>query len=111
MEASVSKCGAFIKISTIFEDFYREIEAVSRIARLFKYIFSEKEPFFYINLLLSRNFWPPFAPDHQSLMIPLNQKENLIFPSIFFRYIVHGNVLLPQIVGKKSHLITYLTNA
>jgi hypothetical protein len=31
----------FIKISIIFEDFFREIDAFSWIARLFKYIFSE----------------------------------------------------------------------
>jgi hypothetical protein len=35
----------FIKISMIFEDFFREIEAFLRIARLFKYIFSGKEVF------------------------------------------------------------------
>jgi hypothetical protein len=40
MEASVQKCGAFIKISIIFEDFFREIEAFSKITRLFKYNFS-----------------------------------------------------------------------
>jgi hypothetical protein len=38
MEAYVMKCGAFIKISTIFEDFFREIEAFSRIVRLFRRI-------------------------------------------------------------------------
>jgi hypothetical protein len=37
--------GAFINISIIFEDFLREIEAFSRIARLFKYIFSGIEAF------------------------------------------------------------------
>jgi hypothetical protein len=31
---------AFIKISSIFEDFFREIEAFSRIVRLFEYIIS-----------------------------------------------------------------------
>jgi hypothetical protein len=36
MEASVQKCGAFIKISIIFEDFLIKIEAILRIARLFK---------------------------------------------------------------------------
>jgi hypothetical protein len=36
MEDSIYKFGAFIKISMIFEDFFREIEAFSRIARLFK---------------------------------------------------------------------------
>jgi hypothetical protein len=36
----LSKCGAFIKTSIIFEDFFRKIGAFSRIARLFKYIFS-----------------------------------------------------------------------
>jgi hypothetical protein len=35
MDASV-KCGAFIKISTIFEDFFRENEAFLKIGRLFK---------------------------------------------------------------------------
>jgi hypothetical protein len=40
MKASIWKCGALIKFSTIFENFYREIEAFSRIARHFKYIFS-----------------------------------------------------------------------
>jgi hypothetical protein len=40
MEASVYKLRAFIKISIIFEDFFREFEAFSRIARLFKYVFS-----------------------------------------------------------------------
>jgi hypothetical protein len=32
MEASVEKCRAFISISIIFEDFFREIEAFLRIA-------------------------------------------------------------------------------
>jgi hypothetical protein len=32
-------------ISTIFEDFFREIEAFSRILRLYKYIFSGIEAF------------------------------------------------------------------
>jgi hypothetical protein len=45
MEVSVWKYGAFIKISIIIEDFFREIEAFSRIARLFKYILSEIETF------------------------------------------------------------------
>jgi hypothetical protein len=36
---------AFIKISIIFEDFSREIEALSRIAKLFKYIFGGIEVF------------------------------------------------------------------
>jgi hypothetical protein len=36
MEAYVKKCGAFIKISIIFELFFREIEAFSRIVRLFR---------------------------------------------------------------------------
>jgi hypothetical protein len=40
MEASVLKCRTFRKISIIFEDFFREIEAFSRNTRLFKYIFS-----------------------------------------------------------------------
>jgi hypothetical protein len=39
------KCGAFIKISIIFEDFFREIQAFSRIATLFKYILSGIEAF------------------------------------------------------------------
>jgi hypothetical protein len=30
---------ALMKISIIFEDFFREIDAFSRIARIFKYIF------------------------------------------------------------------------
>jgi hypothetical protein len=34
MEASVKKCGAFLEFSIIFEDFFREIGAISRIARL-----------------------------------------------------------------------------
>jgi hypothetical protein len=38
-KCSVSKCGASLKISIIFEDFFREIEAFSRIVRLFNYIF------------------------------------------------------------------------
>jgi hypothetical protein len=42
MEVSVQKCGAFITISIIFEDFFREIEAFSM---LFKYIFSGIEAF------------------------------------------------------------------
>jgi hypothetical protein len=42
----------FIKISFIFEDFFREIEAFSTIARLFKYIFSGIEAFFAMSL------WP-----------------------------------------------------
>jgi hypothetical protein len=33
----------FIKISIIFKDFFREIEAFSMIARPFKYIFSAIE--------------------------------------------------------------------
>jgi hypothetical protein len=33
MEASVKKFGAFIRISIIFEDFFREIEAFSRMVR------------------------------------------------------------------------------
>jgi hypothetical protein len=45
VEASVSKCKTSIKISIIFEDFFRKIEAFSRIARLFKYIFSGIEAF------------------------------------------------------------------
>jgi hypothetical protein len=55
MEASFDKCGAFIKISIIFEDFFREIEAFSRIARLFNYIFSGKEA------ISSMSLWP-FGP-------------------------------------------------
>jgi hypothetical protein len=35
IEASVKKCGAFIKISIIVEDFLREIEAFSRITKAF----------------------------------------------------------------------------
>jgi hypothetical protein len=31
--------GPFLKIAIIFEDFFREIEAYLKIARLFKYIF------------------------------------------------------------------------
>jgi hypothetical protein len=50
MEVSVKKCGAFITISTIFEDFFREIKAFSRIARLFKYIFSGIEAFSAMSL-------------------------------------------------------------
>jgi hypothetical protein len=38
VEISVWKCGALIKISIIFEDFFREIAAFSRIARLFEYM-------------------------------------------------------------------------
>jgi hypothetical protein len=34
-----------MQISIILEDFFREIEAFSRIARLFKYIFSGIEAF------------------------------------------------------------------
>jgi hypothetical protein len=45
MEASVNKCGAFIKISILFEDFFREIQAFSRIIRLFKFIFTGIEAF------------------------------------------------------------------
>jgi hypothetical protein len=45
MEAPVWKCGAFIKISIIFEEFFGDIEAFSRIARLFKYILSGIEAF------------------------------------------------------------------
>jgi hypothetical protein len=33
MEVSVYECAAFIKISIIFEDFSRKIEAFSRIVR------------------------------------------------------------------------------
>jgi hypothetical protein len=40
MEALVLKFGTLIKISIIFEDFFREFEAFSRILRLFKYNFS-----------------------------------------------------------------------
>jgi hypothetical protein len=35
VEASVYKCGAFVKISIILEDFFREFEAFSRIANTF----------------------------------------------------------------------------
>jgi hypothetical protein len=35
----------FIKISIIFEELFREIEAFSRMARLLKYIFSGIEVF------------------------------------------------------------------
>jgi hypothetical protein len=42
MEASGSKFRALIKILIIFEDFHREIEAFSKTARLFKYIFKGK---------------------------------------------------------------------
>jgi hypothetical protein len=52
MEASVQKCAAFIKISIIFEDFFREIETFSRIAILFKYIFCGIEAFSAMSL------WP-----------------------------------------------------
>jgi hypothetical protein len=45
MEASVQKCGAFTKISIIFEHFFRDIEAFSRMVRLLKYIFSGIEAF------------------------------------------------------------------
>jgi hypothetical protein len=45
IEASVKKCLPFITISIIFEDFFREIEAFSRIARLFKYIFNGIDAF------------------------------------------------------------------
>jgi hypothetical protein len=45
MKASVKKCGTFIKISIIFEDLFREIDAFSRIARLFIYIFGGIEVF------------------------------------------------------------------
>jgi hypothetical protein len=41
---------AFIKISITTEDFFREIEAFSRIARLSKYIFSGIEAFSAINV-------------------------------------------------------------
>jgi hypothetical protein len=34
-----------MKITRLFEDFFREIEGFSRIARLFKYIFSAIEAF------------------------------------------------------------------
>jgi hypothetical protein len=36
MKTSVYKCVAFIKISIIFEDFFRKIEGFSIIARLIK---------------------------------------------------------------------------
>jgi hypothetical protein len=45
MEASVYKFGAFIKISILFKDFFRKIEAFSMISRLSKYIFTGIEPF------------------------------------------------------------------
>jgi hypothetical protein len=45
MKASFLKCGAFIKISIIFGDFFREIETFFlRITMLFKYNFSGIEP-------------------------------------------------------------------
>jgi hypothetical protein len=44
MEASAYKCEVFIKISIIFDNFFK-IENFSRIARPFKYIFSGKEAF------------------------------------------------------------------
>jgi hypothetical protein len=34
-----------VELSIIFEDFFREIEAFSRIVRLFKYVFSGIEAF------------------------------------------------------------------
>jgi hypothetical protein len=45
IRASAKKCGVFIKISIIFEDFLKETEAFTRMARLFKYIFSGIEAF------------------------------------------------------------------
>jgi hypothetical protein len=42
----------FKKISIIFEDFFRKVEAFSRIARLIKYIFSGIEAFSAVSL------WP-----------------------------------------------------
>jgi hypothetical protein len=42
--------GLLIKISIIFEDFFREIEAFSSIARRFKYIFSGIEAFSAMSL-------------------------------------------------------------
>jgi hypothetical protein len=45
MVASDCKCGVFIKISIIFEDDSREIEAFLMIARLFEYLFSGIEAF------------------------------------------------------------------
>jgi hypothetical protein len=45
MEVSIWKYGTFIKISIFIEEFFREIEAFSRIARLFKYILSGIEAF------------------------------------------------------------------
>jgi hypothetical protein len=57
---------AFIKISIIFEAFFREIEAFSKIARLFKYIFSGNEAFSglslchvaFIKSIAAEAFWP-----------------------------------------------------
>jgi hypothetical protein len=45
MEASVKKCGAFIKISIIFEQFFREIGAFARIARRLNTFLVELRPF------------------------------------------------------------------
>jgi hypothetical protein len=48
MEASLWKCGAFIKILIIFEEFFKNIEGFSWIASLSKYILSEIEAFLNI---------------------------------------------------------------
>jgi hypothetical protein len=70
------KCG-FFKISIFFEDFSRDIEAFSRIARLFKYILNGIEAFLKVMLGFFRNLSVAFiktvaaeafllhsAPDH-----------------------------------------------
>jgi hypothetical protein len=61
-------CEVFIKISIIFEAFFREIEAFSKIARFFKYIFSGIEAFsgmsmwpFY-KIYCRGGFLAPFRP-------------------------------------------------
>jgi hypothetical protein len=65
----------FYKDFNYFKDFYREVEAFSRIARLFKYIFSEKSEsdvrlfrnfsVAFIKLISAEAFWPQSAPGHQ----------------------------------------------
>jgi hypothetical protein len=85
MEAFVKKFGAVIKISIIFEDFFREIVDFSSIARLFKYIFKWNEGLIkvmrgyfgnvswaLIKHISAEAFWPQSAP---VLKILFNENE------------------------------------
>jgi hypothetical protein len=107
MEASIYQCEAMIRISTIFEFFFREIEVFSRISRLFKNIFSKIEAFSkrceiffpnflvaFINSIAAEAFWSKFAPDNGQIisnlsfeihLAPCEKSYLLFFPNQSFR--------------------------